>query len=58
MRYLIVAVALCAACGAGETRAPGAPPSSTGESPPGNGAVIADSAKVDVTGPNGPRTGG
>lgn len=57
MRILIAALLLCAACADHEPGADGAP-ASAGQTPPSNGAVQADSAKSDVTGPNGPRTGG
>ena len=57
MRILIAAVLLCAACARHEPGADGAPASAE-QSQPTPGAVQADSAKSDVTGPNGPRTGG
>ncbi|HEX8360197.1 MAG TPA: hypothetical protein VF613_08820 [Longimicrobium sp.] len=57
MRYTILALLLCAACARHEPGADGAPASAE-QSPPTNPAVQADSAKSDVTGPNGPRTGG
>lgn len=57
MRIVIATLLLCAACARHEPGADGAPASAE-QNPPTPGAVQADSAKVDVTGPNGPRTGG
>lgn len=57
MRILIAALLLCAACSRHEPGADGAPASAE-QNPPSPGAVQADTAKIDVTGPNGPRTGG
>ena len=57
MRILIAALLLCAACADHEPGAD-ATPESAKQSPPSADAVRADSAKSDVTGPNGPRTGG
>lgn len=57
MRILIAALVLCAACARHEPGADGAPASAE-QNPPADSAVVADSARVDVTGPNGPRTGG
>ena len=57
MRLLIAALLLCSACSRHEPGADGAPASAE-QDPPTPGAVQADTAKVDVTGPNGPRTGG
>jgi len=57
MRTLIAALVLCAGCMSHEPGADGAPASAE-QKPPTPAAVQADSAKTDVTGPNGPRTGG
>lgn len=57
MRLLIAALLLCSACGRHEPGADGAPASAE-QDPPTPAAVQADTAKSDVTGPNGPRTGG
>ncbi|CAA9369800.1 MAG: hypothetical protein AVDCRST_MAG68-5400 [uncultured Gemmatimonadetes bacterium] len=57
MRYTILALLLCAACARHEPGADGAPASAE-QAAPTNPAVQADSARSDVTGPNGPRTGG
>ena len=57
MRIPIAALLLCAACTSHEPGADGAPASAEQKTPT-PAAVQADTAKVDVTGPNGPRTGG
>ncbi|HYW07481.1 MAG TPA: hypothetical protein VE913_11020 [Longimicrobium sp.] len=61
MRKLIAAAALLAAagCGAGDQEAQGSPPSAdSGSVAPGAAPSTADTAQSDMTGPNGPRTGG
>lgn len=55
--FIAAAVVVCAACGGQDGPAKGAPASAKQEQPT-PAAVQADSAKSDVTGPNGPRTGG
>lgn len=61
MRKLIAAAAILAAagCGAGDPDAQGTPPSADGGSTaPGAAPATADTVQSDMTGPNGPRTGG